>query len=113
LAKGIEKNLPMKNPKQNATGSSAPSSRTCHVCQKPLADNAGFRRLANKPEAGEGDLEIFLCSPVCALRYLGDSEPGGKRLEPNYDGYEHSRQRPVHPGTSKARNVKNSGKKND
>ena len=65
---------------------------TCLVCHKPIVDNAWFCRLPKRTDgsAGSQTREILLCSPVCALRHLGDSQPGGNGFEPNYDGYENS-----------------------
>jgi len=50
----------------------------------------------------------LLCSAVCALRYFGDSQPGGNGFAPNYDGYEHSRHVAEGQKPSKAKSAKNS-----
>jgi hypothetical protein len=97
----------MKDFKQNPAANSGVQARLiCFVCKKEIVDNGWFCRVPQKTEgaAGSQAQEILLCSPVCALRYFGDSQPSGDSLEPNYDGYE--RTLPVAPGPkpSKARN---------
>jgi hypothetical protein len=56
-------------------------------------------------------MEIMLCSPFCAVRYFGDSQPGGNSFELNYDGYEHSRQVAEDRKPSNASSARNSGDK--
>jgi hypothetical protein len=64
----------------------------CFVCHKQIADSQWFCRLLQKADGASVPQEarILLCSAICALRYLGDSQPGGNSFEPNYNGYEHS-----------------------
>jgi hypothetical protein len=96
----------MKNFQQSSvTGPDAQVSQKCFGCQKPIVDNGWFCRLPQKTKgaAGSQATEILLCSSVCALRYLGDSQPSGNGFEPNYDGYEHSL--PVPGGGQKNRKL--------
>jgi len=83
----------MREFKQNpAANSGVPARLMCIVCEKEIVDNGWFCRLPQKTEgaAGSQAMGILLCSPVCALRYFRDSQPGGNGFEPNYDGYEYS-----------------------
>ena len=83
----------MKSSQHNsATVSNTEVSPKCFGCQKPIVDNAWFCRLPQKADGAAVPQaeKILLCSSVCALRYLGDSQPSGNGFEPNYDGYEHS-----------------------
>jgi len=83
----------MKDFQQNsAEASNTEISSACFLCKKQILDNQWFCRL---PQNADGAVapqaaKILLCSSVCALRYLGDSQPSGNGFEPNYDGYEHS-----------------------
>ena len=76
----------------SATASGVQMSDRCFACNKPIRDGEWFCRLPKRTE-GAADaqaVKILLCSPICALRYLGDSQPSGNGFEPNYDGFEHS-----------------------
>jgi hypothetical protein len=72
----------MKNLQQNpATVSDAQMSTACFVCQKPIVDSQWFCRVPQKNGAPDSQTKrILLCSPVCALRYFGDSQPGRNRV---------------------------------
>ena len=80
----------MKNFNQNsAADSGAKARQMCFVCEKPIADGGWFCRLPQKTDGATGrQAEISLCSPVCALRHFGDSQPSGNGFEPGYDGFE-------------------------
>jgi len=89
----------------SATTSNTEVSSACFLCKKQIVDGQWFCRLLQKTE-GAADAqaqEVLLCSPTCALRYLGDSQPSGNGFEPNYDGYEHSL--PVPGGGQKDRKL--------
>lgn len=65
---------------------------TCFFCKKQIVDSQWFCRLPQKADgtAAPQEMQILLCSSVCALRYFGDPQPSGNGFEPNYDGHEHS-----------------------
>ena len=94
----------------SGTRSNTQVSSACFVCQKKIVDGQWFCRLPQKTDGATGPqaTEILLCSAVCALRYFGDSQPGGNGFEPNYDGYEHSRHVAEGQKPSKAKSAKNS-----
>ncbi len=79
--------------RNSATTSNTEVSSACFVCEKQIVDSQWFCRLPQKADGAVApeEAKILLCSPICALRYLGDSLPGGNGFEPNYDGYENSR----------------------
>jgi hypothetical protein len=99
----------------SATKLNTQASPACFVCHKQIVDSQWFCRLPqeSKGAAESQGVEVLLCSPVCALRYLGDSQPGGNSIEPNYDGYEPSR--PVAEGQkpAKATSARNSRENSD
>lgn len=83
----------MREFKENLPANSGVQARLmCFVCEKQIADDGWFCRLPQKTE-GAADAQaqkVLLCSPTCALRYLGDSQPSGNGFESSYDGFEHS-----------------------
>jgi hypothetical protein len=97
----------------SATTSNTEASSACFVCKNQIVDGQWFCRLPQKADgaAAPQEAKILLCSSICALRYFGDSQPGGKSFEPNYDGYERSRQVAEGQKPSKANRAKNSGEK--
>jgi len=88
-------------------------STACFVCQKSIVDGQWFCRVPQKADgaAAPQEAKILLCSSICALRYFGDSQPGGNGFELNYDGYERSRQVAEGQKPSKTRSARNSREK--
>jgi hypothetical protein len=66
---------------------------TCSLCKTDITGNNWFCRVLQKRSGAAGDSvqDIYLCSSACALRYFTRWRQGGAGLEPNYDGFEHSR----------------------
>lgn len=103
----------MREFKQNPAATlNTEASPACLVCQKPIVDSQWFCRVLQKNGAPDFQTKrILLCSPGCALRYFEDSQPGGNSFEPNYNGYEHSRQVAASLKPSNARSARNSREK--
>ena len=104
----------MKNFQPNsATTSNTEVSSACFVCQNQIVEGHWFCRLPQKVDgaAAPQEAKILLCSPICALRYFGDSQPGGNGFEPNYDGHEHSLHVAEGQKPSKAKSARNSREK--